>query len=71
MIPIKNLTITMKSMDIIHHRMFISGSEIKHKTPLGPQLAANIFPPVNSLVTISNAPNSRSLPYSSLVQRRC
>ncbi len=46
----------------------MSGSLIKVKTPLGPQLAANILPPLNSEVTISNSPSSRFLPCSSDAQ---
>lgn len=46
----------------------MSGSEIKVRTPLGPQLEANIFPPENSLVTISKSPSSRFFPCSSLAQ---
>ena len=46
----------------------MSGSDIRHRTPFGPQLAANILPPENSLVTISRSPNSKFLPCSSDAQ---
>ena len=46
----------------------ISGSEIKHKTPF-PQLAAKIFPDVNSLVTMESSPSSQFLPCSSDAQK--
>ncbi len=49
--------------------ILISGSEIKHNTPFGPQLAAKIFPPLNSEVTISKSPNSKFFPCSSLAQK--
>jgi len=45
--------------------MLMSGSEIKQSTPLGPQEAAKILPPLNSEVTMSRSPNSRFLPCSS------
>ncbi len=46
----------------------MSGSLIKVNTPFGPQLAANILPPLNSEVTISNSPSSRFFPCSSEAQ---
>lgn len=49
--------------------ILMSGSEIKQSTPFGPQLAAKIFPPENSLVTMSKVPSSRFLPCSSLAQK--
>jgi len=47
----------------------MSGSEISVRTPLGPHDAANILPPLNSEVTISNSPSSRFLPCSSDAQK--
>jgi len=46
----------------------MSGSEIRVRTPFGPQDDAKIFPPPNSLVTISRLPSSRFLPCSSDAQ---
>jgi len=46
----------------------MSGSDIRHRTPFGPQLAAKIFPRENSLVTISSSPNSKFFPCSSDAQ---
>ena len=49
--------------------ILMSGSLIRQSTPLNPHAAANILPPLNSLVTISKSPSSRFLPCSSLAQK--